>query len=273
MHKCDFLVVGGGSAGCVMASRLSEDPSARVILIEAGPDDQSRVVQSARFLTYNRPPYYWNLADEKGAPFGQPKIVGGGSALNAMHAQRGDPSDYDEWRQLGVEGWNYDDVVPYFEKVEDDGSGRSGRGKVPITRVSKAKWSGLSRSIAETLSARNLPELADVNREHGEGFGPVSLTMNGSERASAASAYLSASVRQRKNLSILAEHSAKKLLFDGRRVVGIEAENSGGDVVIEARETILCCGAVLSPTLLLQSGIGSAADLAAAGVCCCPLKA
>lgn len=264
-RNTDYLVIGGGSAGCVIASRLSEDPATDVTLIEAGPDDQSDEVSSGRFLTYNRPPYYWDLADERG-PFGQPRILGGGSALNAMHAQRGAASDYDEWGQLGVKGWAYDDLVPYFEKVENDPAYSSSRGQVAVNRVAKREWSGLSKAIAKTLPQYGVPELDNMNTEQGDGFGSVPLTLRNGERVSSASAYLPHEVRRRSNLKILTGHSAKQLTFDGPRVTGAEITGPAGDFEIRAHETILCCGAILSPTLLLQSGIGPASELAAAGV-------
>jgi len=263
---CDYLVVGGGSAGCVMASRLSENSSAQVILVEAGPDDQTHEVRSGRFLTYNRPPYYWELSDEKGLPFGQPKILGGGSALNAMHAQRGYRADYDEWRQLGVQGWDYEALLPFFARVEKDQLAATQDGQVSIHRVARSGWSGLSKAIAASLSKRGYPELKNINESSDDGYGAVPLTYEGKERASSASAYLTDAVRARPNLKILTGYSAQKIIFEGMRARGIEVLGTEGIGIIEAGETIMCCGGVFSPALLLRSGIGPAAELAALGI-------
>jgi 5-(hydroxymethyl)furfural/furfural oxidase len=263
--QTDYLIIGGGSAGCVMAGRLSEDPAYRVILIEAGPDAQPAEVRTGRFLTYNRAPYYWDMADERG-PYNQPRIIGGGSALNAMHAQRGLPSDYDEWAQLGVRDWSYDDVRPHFEALESDPLDAGTHGPVSLNRVSKPGLSGLSKALSLVLPAYGIPELNNVNTEAGDGFGAVPLTFRNGNRVSSADAFLTPAARTRPNLSILSGHKAIRLLFDGKRIVGAEIKGPGGSFHIAAGETILCCGGILSPTLLLRSGIGPAAELLNIGI-------
>lgn len=262
--ETDYLVIGGGSAGCVMASRLSEDPKRRVILVEAGQDEEPGVIRSARFLTYGAPRFLWNdLTDERG-PFAQPKVLGGGSAINAMHMQRGSPQDYDEWAAFGVAGWSYADVLPYFQKVEDDldfGPAHGHSGPIKVHRVAQSEWSGLSKALAAVLPKRGLDHIADINVQSGDGFGAVPLNMDQGERISAARGYLSPTVRQRKNLVILSESEALRLRFADRRVIGAEIREPGGLRTLTAGETVLCCGGVYSAGLLLRSGIGPGAQL------------
>ncbi|MDB6090464.1 MAG: glucose-methanol-choline oxidoreductase [Gammaproteobacteria bacterium] len=262
--ETDYLVIGGGSAGCVMASRLSEDPKRRVILVEAGKDEEPPAIRSARFLTYGAPRFLWNdLADERG-PFAQPKVLGGGSAINAMHMQRGAPQDYDEWAAFGVHGWSYADVLPYFQKVESDldFAGAHGHsGPIKVHRVPPSEWSGLSKALAAVLPKRGLGHIPDMNAQSGDGFGAVPLNMDRGERISAARGYLSPTVRQRKNLLILSGSEALRLRFAERRVIGAEIRDSGGPKILTAGETVLCCGGVYSAGLLLRSGVGPGAQL------------
>ncbi|WP_176593231.1 GMC family oxidoreductase [Sphingobium sp. EM0848] len=280
VEECDYLILGGGSAGCVMASRLSEDPSVRVILVEAGnspsegPD--ADIVRDARFRTYGNPRLVWSTVTAKYTgsgptlPFSQAKVLGGGSAINGMHCQRGLPTDYDEWSQLGVTGWNWEQVLPYFKKVEADqdfpGGDHGSDGPLKIGRIGPEKWSGLTRGIAEALRQQGLKELRDLNIDEGDGYGAVPLNLNNGARHSTADAYLTAAVRGRPNLSILTGATAQRLMIDASSVAGAEVDDRGRNVAIRAAETVLCMGAIHSPAFLLRSGIGPAADLAAAGL-------
>jgi 5-(hydroxymethyl)furfural/furfural oxidase len=265
----DVLVIGGGSAGCVVASRLSEDPKRNVTLVEAGADVESGVIRTGRFLTYNAPSLIWtDLADERG-PFSQPKVIGGGSAINAMHWQRGAPADYGEWESFGVSGWGWPDLLPYFMKIERDldfsvDHGRAGL--IPVTRIPKEKWSGLSKALATAFISKGLKPIADINGESGDGFGAVPLNMRDGERFSAARGYLNPEVRQRKNLRIVPNARAVRLTTTGNRITGAEFATAGGSDTVAAADTVVCCGGVYSPALLLRSGIGPAAALQQAGV-------
>lgn len=277
---CDYLIVGGGSAGCVLASRLSENPSARVILIEAGaqaldPKDVTRV-RDARFRTFGNPRLFWSgvmasFTDSgPSLPFSQARILGGGSAINGMHCQRGLPADYDEWRQLGVSGWSWDEVVPFFKAVETDldfaNDDHGAKGPLRIRRIPSDRWSGLSRCIGRALEQRGIPELRDLNADEGDGYGAVPLNMAGNERITSADAYLTREVLARPNLSVRLGVEAKRILVEGGGTVGVEVESDGAVQAIRARETVLCMGAIHSPALLMRSGIGPANDLAAAGI-------
>ncbi|UZW57459.1 GMC family oxidoreductase N-terminal domain-containing protein [Sphingobium sp. JS3065] len=277
---CDYLVLGGGSAGCVLASRLSEQVSADVILVEAGhapgPDADGAVVRDARVRTMGNPRLFWpNMiaktnASGPGLPLLAARVLGGGSSINGMHALRGLVSDYDEWRQLGVTGWSWEEVLPFFKKLETDhdfdGEDHGRDGPLHLRRVDSTKWSGLSQAIATALEGRGIKEIPDFNIEQGDGYGAVPLNADGPQRQSAADAYLTPQVRARPNLSIRTETTGQRLLFDGRRVVGAEVEQNGRVTRIMAAETIVCMGAIHSPAFLMKSGIGPAADLTAAGI-------
>ena len=278
--ETDYLVIGGGSAGCIMASRLSET-GATVTLIEAGIDTggdrEPAEIGDARFRTMGTPQFFWpDLVTEFGdnglgfLPFMQARVMGGGSSVNGMHAQRGLPKDYDEWRQLGVVGWGWDDVLPFFKRLETDCDFQNqlhgGKGPVRIRRVPEDDWSGLSHAMARAMERRGYSKLQDLNGQTGDGYGSVPHNYDGKRRLSTAAAYLTADVRKRPNLRIMAQAEVSSLLVEGRRVVGATLEAAGQTQSIRAGQTIVSAGALQSPGLLLRAGIGPGADLQAAGV-------
>ncbi len=275
----DYIIVGGGSAGCVMANRLSAQPALRVLLIEAGNDFSSgnepealsdarcRVIFDTRFVSLSLTE---SIVRGQGAGVGpmliEPRVMGGGSSINGMHAQRGFPRDYDDW---GVEGWKWDDLLPFFKQLETDldfnGPLHGKSGPIRIQRVQDTQWAGVSRVIREAVESRGIPRVEDMNTTYGDGVGPVPLN-NPLERVSTSSAYLTDEVRHRPNLKIMANTGAVKLLTEGRRVVGVQLDTRSGQGTVRAANTILCAGAIHSPTLLLRSGIGPADSLREMGI-------
>lgn len=272
----DYVIIGGGSAGCVVANRLSADPAVRVLLIEAGPDfepgSEPETISDRGFRTLMLPQYYWHdlLAKSSGGVpmfFPQAKVMGGGSSINGMHGQRGVPRDYDEWRQLGVVGWGWDDVLPYFKRMETDldihDEKHGDSGPVSVCRVPEDKWSPLTLALREVFDARGLPRLKDANAGDGDGTMATTLSNSADARASSAIAYLTRDVRARSNLHIMSDTKVARILFDGQRVSGVRLQNGRA---IKAENVFVCAGALQTPGLLLRSGIGPAADLREAGI-------
>lgn len=283
--KYDYIVVGAGAAGCVLASRLSENPDIRVLLLEAGKDvspgeERPNVKDAFSSATMeadlNWQPLIADVGPDRGGDkayfrqYSQGFGVGGSSAINAMMAQRGVPDDYDGWAAQGAAGWSWDDVLPYFIKLENDqdfGAPLHGKsGPIPIRRAPREIWPPLPSATGKIWEAEGYVFEPDCNGFFGDCVTTIPLNNTPSERVSVASGYLTLEVRQRPNLQIQAETHVDRLLFEGNRVIGIQARNNGQVVEFRSSETILSGGAIQSPTLLLRSGVGDSEKLQALGI-------
>jgi 5-(hydroxymethyl)furfural/furfural oxidase len=278
----DFVIVGGGSAGCVLANRLSADPANRVALIEAGvdtpPDHTDHVLwDSYPIIAYFDRRHQWTDLRIRTRPDGplrtyeQARVMGGGSSINGQMANRGQPADYDEWAELGAAGWTWQNVLPYFKKLERDqqmsGPEHGKDGPVPIRRVPLDEWPAFSRALATSVEASGLPWIEDQNVCP---FDPAcfSIAINNEDqrRVSSAVAYLDRETRLRPNLTILAKTRVHRLLLDGRRVTGVEVAGSEGVRTLSAREVILSAGSIHSPAMLLRAGVGPGEQLQGMGI-------
>ena len=279
----DYLIVGAGAAGCVLANRLSQTPDTRVLLIEAGPDmrpgEEPADVRNVFPLAAFNPAYMWpdtrvhwrGETDSPEVPLPQGRGMGGSSTIMGMWALRGRPDDYDDWERAGATGWGWEGVLPYFKRLESDhdfsGPLHGTDGPIPIHRESPDTWSPLARAVDAETRRRGWNSIEDLNGDFRDGHCLMPNSRFADSRASSGICYLTADVRRRPNLTIVTERTAARLLLDGRQVTGIVATRpDGSEQTFLARETVLTAGALRSPALLLRSGIGPAADLQRAGI-------
>lgn len=277
MHDLyDYIVVGAGSAGCVLAARLSEDPGVRVLLVEAGPaDDAMEIHVPAAFGKLFRTKYDWDYTTEPEPGLGgrrcylpRGRMFGGSSSMNAMIYIRGNRLDYDAWAAAGAEGWSWRDVFPYFLRAEDHHAGPSDWHAAggPLTVSEGRSRSPLMSAYVEAAQEAGHPFNPDFNGPRQDGVGYYDLTQRNGLRCSTADAYLRPAM-ERPNLRVLSGALCTRLLFSGDRVVGVETDRGGLLEETHAeREVVLAAGAYNSPQLLMLSGIGVASELAALGI-------
>jgi choline dehydrogenase len=276
-HTVDYAIVGAGSAGCVLADRLSEDGRDSVLLLEYGGSDRSVWIQmpSALSVPMNMPRYDWGYRTESepqldGRRLHTPrgKVLGGSSSINGMVYVRGNPLDFERWVEEGATGWGYADVLPYFRRAERRAGGgdeyRGGEGRLAtcrglLTNPLHAAWLEAGRQAG-------YPFTADLNGFQQEGFGYFDMTVGNGRRASAANAYLRPALGRR-NLALQTHALVTQILFEGRRAVGVRYSRGGEACEVRVRrEVLLCAGSINSPQLLKLSGLGPAAELREHGI-------
>jgi choline dehydrogenase-like flavoprotein len=278
MDKADYLILGGGSAGAVMASRLSEDPKVNVLLLEGGPPDNSPIIHIPFGLALmNHAKGIFSRGETVpqkhlgGRKLYQPRgtTLGGSSSVNAMCYIRGDRSDFDGWAEAGAVGWSWDEVLPYFKRAEDNERGEDayhGEGG-PLGVSDLRHVNPLTEAFIEAGEELQVPRRGDFNTEEREGLGLYQVTQRGGERCSAAKGYLSEKVRARPNLKILTGAKVLRVLIEEGRAVGALYERGGKvEEAHAAGEVILCAGSFGSPQLLMLSGIGPGEHLSEMGV-------
>ncbi len=274
----DYVVVGAGTAGCVLASRLSEDPKTSVALIEAGPMDRNPLIHIPATVgaAIATPSINWRFSTEPQAslagrriPIPRGHVVGGSGSINGMVYFRGHPTDFDDWAAAGNPGWSYREVMPYFLRSENNDaypdSAYHGQGGPMNVKFIK-RPNPMTPSFLEAMNGLGYKRNPDFNGPSSEGYGPRQGTILNGRRVSTATAYLRPASR-RSNLTVLTNTRAAEILIESRRAVGVRVLDGSGSRRLGARREVICSGgAILSPQLLMLSGIGDRNELSAAGI-------
>lgn len=274
----DFIIIGAGSAGCVLANRLSEDPETRVLVLEYGGSDKSIFIQmpTALSIPMNGTKFNWKYMtqpepglDGRQVHCPRGKVLGGSSSINGLVYMRGHAQDFDEWEALGARGWGYANCLPYFQRAESwQGGGNAYRGaQGPLaTNAGNRMKNPLYRAFVDAGREAGYITTDDPNGYMQEGFGPMHMTVKDGVRWSTANAYLKPAM-SRPNLTVITKAMTRRILLDGKRATGVEYDHQGRTHIARARrEVLVSAGPIAAPHLLQRSGIGPAAVLRAAGV-------
>ncbi len=274
----DYIIIGAGSAGCVLANRLSEDPTCRVLVIEFGGSDKSLFIQmpTALSIPMNGTKYNWKYMtlpepglDGRQVHCPRGKVLGGSSSINGLVYMRGHAQDFDEWESLGARNWGYANCLPYFQRAESwKGGGDAYRGaQGPLsTNAGNEMKNPLYRAFVEAGREAGYVTTDDPNGHLQEGFGPMHMTVKDGVRWSTANAYLKPAM-SRPNLTVITHAMTRRILLDGKRATGVEYDHQGQRHVARAhREVLVSAGPIAAPHLLQRSGIGPGAVLQKAGV-------